>query len=126
MQSKFWVAFFAFFINFAFLFLTVLDERRILIITNIYCEVNMKKQYIVKDPSGLHARPAVLLSTIAYKYDGDVFIIYQNSRYTLKSILTVMSLSIPEKAKFEIEVIGQDAEKLIDRITFSLEKEGII
>ncbi|MBN2604965.1 MAG: HPr family phosphocarrier protein [Bacilli bacterium] len=77
----------------------------------------MQKTFTVTDEAGLHARPASLLCNASGKFPGDVYIIYQGKRYTLKSIMVVMSLGIPQGGEFTLEVDGEDEEIMIGTLT---------
>ncbi len=72
----------------------------------------MKKQYVVIDKAGIHARPAAKLVQEANKISGDVNITYNGRTVNAKSIMGVMSLGIPCGATFEIEVVGDGIEQL--------------
>lgn len=66
------------------------------------------RHYKVQDEAGLHARPASLLVQTAGKFADDINIIYKEKTLTLKSIMAVMSLGIPQYGEFTIEVTGDN------------------
>ncbi len=70
----------------------------------------MRKEFIIVDPVGLHARPATLLVNEASKFAADSKIIVGDKEANLKSIMGVMSLGISNGAEFAIECDGSDAE----------------
>jgi phosphocarrier protein len=72
----------------------------------------MIKTYVVKDPAGLHARPASLLVKCASNYEDECYLNYKEKRATLKSLLLIMSMGVPNKAEFSIEIIGEHAEEI--------------
>ena len=76
----------------------------------------MIKTYTVVDEAGLHARPASLLVQVATKYNDDVYVIFKEKKLTLKSIMAVMSLGIPEGANFSIEVIGENETVIFEKL----------
>lgn len=76
----------------------------------------MKKTFTVKDVAGLHARPASLLVQVASKYPDEAFINYSGKKITLKSIMAVMSLGIPSKEVFEIEVTGENEAEVLEKL----------
>ncbi|MDD3123866.1 MAG: HPr family phosphocarrier protein [Candidatus Izemoplasmatales bacterium] len=86
----------------------------------------MKQKYTINDERGLHARLAASLSKLASNYNGDAFIIYNKQRFTLKSITIVMSLAIPQKAEFEIEVIGEKEIETLEIFKKVLTEQGIV
>lgn len=76
----------------------------------------MVRTYKVVDEAGLHARPASLLVQVATKYNDDVFITYKDKKLTLKSIMAVMSLGIPEGENFTIEVNGENEVTIFEKL----------
>ncbi len=71
-----------------------------------------KKEFIVIDPAGFHARPATALVQEAGKHTCDVNIIYNGNSVNAKSIMGVMSLGIGSKQKFELEADDAALEAL--------------
>lgn len=76
----------------------------------------MKKEFIITDPVGLHARPTTLLVNEASKFASDSKIVVDGKEANLKSIMGVMSLGIANGAEFAIEADGSDAEAAIEAI----------
>ena len=76
----------------------------------------MKREYKIIDEAGLHARPASLLVKEAGKHSNNIFIEYAGKRLTLKSILVVMSLGVPQGADIAIDVEGDDASEVLDKL----------
>lgn len=76
----------------------------------------MKKEFIITDEVGLHARPATLLVTEAGKYASDIKIITNGKEANLKSIMGVMSLGIAKDQLFDIEAEGGDQEDAVNGI----------
>lgn len=77
----------------------------------------MKKEFVIVDPVGLHARPATLLVNEASKFAADSKIIVGDKEANLKSIMGVMSLGISNGAEFSIEADGSDSEDAIVAIS---------
>ncbi len=77
----------------------------------------MKKQFIVTDPVGLHARPATLLVNEASKYASDIKIIVDEKEGNLKSIMGVMALAIKTDQVFEIEVSDDNEVEALEGLT---------
>ncbi len=77
----------------------------------------MKKEFIVTDPVGLHARPATLLVNEASKYASDINIIVEDKSVNLKSIMGVMSLGIANGQEFTIEVLDEKEKDAMDGLT---------
>ncbi len=77
----------------------------------------MKKQFIVTDPVGLHARPATLLVNEASKYASDIKIIVDEKEGNLKSIMGVMALAIKTDQVFEIEISDDNEVEALEGLT---------
>ena len=74
----------------------------------------MKKTFTITAPDGIHARPAALLVNAAANFTSDIIISYEGQEANLKSILSVMALSIPSQAAIELSGSGDDAEAALD------------
>lgn len=72
----------------------------------------MRKEYIIIDEAGLHARPASLLVKQANTYPNNIMIDYEGKKMTLKSIMAVLSLGVKKDSTIIIEVDGDDAEEV--------------
>lgn len=73
-------------------------------------------EYIIKETSGIHARPAALLSKEAARYVSNITLDRDGDRINAKNLMSVMSLDVKysEKVKFIIEGSDENlaAEKL--------------
>jgi phosphocarrier protein len=76
----------------------------------------MKKDFLITDEVGLHARPATLLVNEASKYVSDVKIILGEKEANLKSIMGAMSLGVTKDATISISAEGEDAEQALEGI----------
>lgn len=83
-------------------------------------------RFVISSKEGLHARPAAKLSQLASSYQDRIDIIYDDCQMTLKSIIGVMSLGIPEGAEFYIQVEGRNEDEMISRVQNLLLEEGLI
>ena len=70
----------------------------------------------VKNPKGLHARPAYMFAELAGKYAAKIEIIKENERVDGKSILSIMTLAAGQGTALDLEAVGQDAEDAIDAL----------
>lgn len=66
---------------------------------------------IVKNPSGLHARPASILAQAAGKCNSETVLLYGEKRIQLKSILNIMSAAIKAGSEVEIQCSGDSEEE---------------
>lgn len=73
-------------------------------------------KFIVSDPLGLHAKPLTALVNASSRFDSNIKLIYDGKEASLKSIMGVMALGIPTKAKLEIIADGQDETEVIDSL----------
>ena len=78
----------------------------------------------VINPSGLHLRPAGVLSTLATKCKSEVTIIYGTIKINAKSVLNVISSGVKKGAEIEIQCEGENEEEdlrtMIDAIASGL------
>lgn len=84
------------------------------------------KTYTVKSKEGIHARPASLLTKVATKYSDRVDILYKTKKFTLKSIIGVLSLGIPHGETFSIEIEGHNELAIVTEIENVLNEHQII
>ncbi len=73
----------------------------------------LEKKIIIKNKSGLHARPAALFVQIANKYDSDVTVKKGKLEVNGKSIMGILMLAAEKGSQVALRVEGQDAEKAI-------------
>jgi phosphotransferase system HPr (HPr) family protein len=79
----------------------------------------------VKNPHGLHARPAALFVQKAGAHSGAVRLIKGDKEVDAKSILSVMSLGIEPGESILIRVEGEKAESVMDALQAIVEDESI-
>ena len=68
-------------------------------------------EYIIKDETGLHARPAGLLVKKASEFISAVQIIKGEKRADAKRIFALMGMGIKCGDKITVEISGDDEEK---------------
>ena len=71
------------------------------------------KKVILKNESGLHARPASELAKIASKYQCTINLIVNGKTINAKSILNIMSAGIKSSSEIEIQCDGEDEKKAL-------------
>lgn len=81
----------------------------------------ISKTLTVVNPSGLHLRPAGVLSQTAMKFKSDIIIEVGEKRIVAKSVLNVMAAGI--KCGTEINLIcdGEDEETAMKTMTEAIE-----
>lgn len=71
------------------------------------------KKVILKNESGLHARPASELAKIASKYQCTINLIVNGKIINAKSILNIMSAGIKTSSEIDIQCDGEDEKKAL-------------
>jgi phosphocarrier protein HPr len=75
----------------------------------------MIKKYTIKLELGLHARPSGALFTQMLKFNLEkAELIWGEKTGDLRSIIGILSMGIPCKSDFSVEVIGTDEQKAIE------------
>lgn len=76
----------------------------------------VSKNTIVKNPSGLHMRPASVLSQIATGLSSDIILISGDEKIQPKSILSLMSCQIQKGTEVTIVCTGENEVEDLDTI----------
>lgn len=71
----------------------------------------IKKELIIKNKQGLHARPAALFVQIANKYESDIMVKKGKDEVNGKSIMGLMTLAAEKGSAIVLKVDGPDAEE---------------
>ena len=81
----------------------------------------ISKNLSVVNPSGLHLRPAGVLSQTAMKFKSDITIVSGEKKIVAKSVLNVMAAGI--KCGTEITLIcdGEDEEEAMKTVSQAIE-----
>jgi len=77
----------------------------------------MEKILLVKNESGVHARPAGLMVKIANKFSSHVEIQYKDKKANAKSLLSVMGLGLIKGSEVTIIANGGDEAEVIEEFT---------
>jgi len=76
----------------------------------------MKKDYIINDPLGLHARPAAVIVGMLAKCKSAITLTCNEKKTNAKSILGVMGMAIKNGALISIEAIGEDEITVFEKL----------
>lgn len=79
-------------------------------------------KYTIKDPDGIHARPAGLLVKTAEKFQSKITLVNNGKTGDAKGIFSVMGLNVKCGDEIEIMAEGPDEEEAIDLIGRFLEE----
>lgn len=78
---------------------------------------------IVKNPTGLHLRPAGMLWQTASKFDSEIEIVSGNRRIDAKSVLNVMAAGIGCGTEIELICTGSDEEQALKELCTLIEND---
>ena len=73
----------------------------------------VKKKIKIKNPQGLHARPASNFVRIANQFEADIEVRKGSERVNGKSIMGLLMLAASEGSVIEVEISGPDAEQAL-------------
>ena len=76
----------------------------------------IEKEVVVKNGSGLHARPATLLVKKASSFKSDVSIEYNGKKANVKSLIVVLSLAVTKDATIKVVASGDDEALAVEEI----------
>ena len=81
----------------------------------------LSRKITIKNPSGLHLRPAGVLSQTAVKFKSDIIIEYGEKRIVAKSVLNVMAAGIKAGTEVNLIVDGEDEEEAMNTLVEAIE-----
>ncbi|MDK9701406.1 MAG: HPr family phosphocarrier protein [bacterium] len=76
----------------------------------------IRKEIVIRNRNGLHARPAAQFVKIAAGGKSEVWVEKDNSRVNGRSIMGMMLLSAEQGSRLTIEVDGPDEDSLWEKI----------
>jgi phosphotransferase system HPr (HPr) family protein len=79
----------------------------------------------IKNPQGLHARPAAMFVQVASKYNSNIAIQKGDERVNGKSIMGILTLGVEKNSKIILEADGDDAAEMMTELTALLTKESM-
>ena len=68
-------------------------------------------QVTIKNPEGIHARPATLFVKLASRFQSTIEIVKDSQRVDGKSILAILALAAEQGTELSIEARGPDADQ---------------
>jgi phosphocarrier protein len=87
--------------------------------------MTIEKKIVIKNKSGLHARPASLFVQIANKYDCDISVRKGKQKVNGKSIMGIMMLAAEKGSRITILAEGDDAADAVRELEGLLLSETI-
>ena len=79
------------------------------------------KEVLVKNATGLHARPATLLVKKASSFKSDVSLEYNGKKANVKSLIGVLSLAITKDSLINVIANGDDEALAVEEIASLIE-----
>ncbi len=86
-------------------------------------EVTVKKDIIVKNKTGLHARPAAMFVQIANKFESEITIIKEDQKVNGKSIMGILMLAAEKGSRITIIAEGADAAVAVEELSQVLSRD---
>lgn len=75
-----------------------------------------KENIILKNETGLHARPTSILVKEASKFISEISFIKEESEYNAKSIMSILSMGARKEDYLTIKAVGEDEERAVKRM----------
>ena len=84
---------------------------------------NLAKEFVVKNPLGIHARPASVFVQAAADFESEISVLNLDSGHVAdgKSVMSMLMLSAPQGTRIRLEISGRDAEKAMDVLSALIE-----
>jgi len=86
-------------------------------------EVIVKREIIVKNKTGLHARPAAMFVQIANKFESEITITKENQKVNGKSIMGILMLAAEKGSRITIIAEGVDATLAVKELSNVLSED---
>lgn len=77
---------------------------------------SIKKELIVKNKQGLHARPAAIFVQVANKFDARITVRHDDEEVNGKSIMGILMLGAEKGSLIIIEADGSDANQALEEL----------
>lgn len=68
----------------------------------------MRKDFVIKNEEGIHARPATIMVKTANSFKSDIQLTFNGITVDMKSIMGVLSLGVTKGSLITIEIKGED------------------
>ena len=81
----------------------------------------VSKEVVVKNATGLHARPATLLVKTASSFKSDVSMEFNGKKANIKSLIGVLSLGVTKDANVTVIASGDDETLAVEEIVKLIE-----
>ena len=79
------------------------------------------QKVVIKNPTGLHLRPAGNLCKVAMNYKSHITFMYGDNSANAKSVLSVLGACIKCGDELELRCEGQDEEEALEALVAAIE-----
>lgn len=76
----------------------------------------IEKDVVIRNPQGLHARPAAFFVQIALKYDAQLTITKDGESINGKSIMGILMLGAQQNCSIRLAAEGEGAEQMMKEL----------
>lgn len=77
----------------------------------------------VKNPMGLHTRPATMIVKLLQNCKSDVSFTYKRMTVNAKSILSLLMLAAKKNSRITINIEGDDAEETLGKLVEAFDSQ---
>lgn len=84
----------------------------------------MEKRIVIKNETGLHARPAAMFVKEANQFESNIEIEANGKSGNGKSIMSIMSLGITKDTEVTLKAKGHDESEAISALESFIEKQN--
>lgn len=81
----------------------------------------VRQKVTIKNPTGLHLRPADILCRTALEFESKIYISFRNGQYNAKSVLSVLGACVKSGNEIELVCEGEDEEQALKKLVKIIE-----
>ena len=86
--------------------------------------MELKKELIIGNDLGLHARAAAKIVALSREYESELFLSKDGHEVDGGSILSILTLACPKGTEIGVRVVGdEDSEELMTELTVLIEQK---
>jgi len=83
----------------------------------------VEKKIVIKNPQGMHLRPAQLFVQLAESFESEIKVIRDSQCVDAKSIWQVLTLDARQGVELTLRAHGADAEKALEAIAHLVDRD---
>ena len=86
-------------------------------------QTSIRKDFVVSNPLGIHARPASVFVQTAADFHAEISVTNLDSGHVAdgKSVMSMLMLAAPQGTRIRVEATGQDASVAMDALSRLIE-----